>query len=153
MTDQYFKTREETKAWVYRMNIYLYTIRKDLTVDVAGDVDISDKNLAYIPVQFGEVVGNFYCNRNKLINLKGSPRVCDGNFWCEENQLTSLKYAPEKCGGGFDCSHNQLTSLDGSPAECHSYFDCSNNQLTDLKGSPRKCGGGFDCSHNHIHAL
>ncbi len=136
MSDQFFKTREKTEAWLEKMGVEGYTIRADLTVDVAGSVNISDRKLTYIPVQFGVVDGGFKCSRNKLTRLLGSP-VKSVSFDCERNQLTSLDGAPNMVSDWFDCEHNQLTSLQGAPRECADFF-CSHNQLTDLIGLPDK---------------
>ena len=78
------------------------------TVKVTGYVYLSDLGLTKIPINFTEVVGDFYCAHNKLTSLEGAPKKVGGGFYCYENELTSLKGAPEKVGGDFDCSHNQL---------------------------------------------
>ena len=58
--------------WLTDMGIATYTYENG-KVDVHGDVDISNKNLTSIPVQFGMVSGNFYCWYNKLTSLAGAP--------------------------------------------------------------------------------
>ena len=68
------KTEEEIKLWLDSMEIKGYTINKDLTVDVSGNVNLSSQKITSLPVQFGKITGNFYCNNNnKLTSLKGSP--------------------------------------------------------------------------------
>lgn len=60
------KTKAEIQAWLDKMGVENYIINNDLTVDVNGSVDLDRKGLIEIPVQFGIVTGNFYCNENDL---------------------------------------------------------------------------------------
>ena len=94
----------------------------------------------------------FWCGRNKLISLKGSPKEVGGDFICHSNQLTSLQYAPEKVSDNFDCSNNILTSLEGCPKEVGGKFWCSNNKLTSLKGI-EKVGDKIFCGANPLNIL
>ncbi len=148
MSNPFFKTREEIKSWLDETGVKGYTIHDDLTVDVAGDVDISYMDLEYIPVQFGVVNSYFNCSNNKLTSLHGSPRECSA-FQCSHNQLANLHGAP-RCGE-FRCLYNQLTSLIGAPDKCK-FFACSNNQLTNLDGAPR-VATKFLCSQNQLTSL
>jgi len=66
-------------------------------IDVRGDFDCDSENLDdFKGLQFGKVSGNFYCSRNNLKTLNGSPREVGGSFWCEGNSLISLEGAPLK---------------------------------------------------------
>lgn len=66
-----------------------YVINNDNSVDVAGTVDISEKELVNIPIKFGVVTGNFICSNNKLTSLKNIPNRCD-NILCDNNCLEYL---------------------------------------------------------------
>ncbi len=68
-----------------------YSINEDGIVDVDGDVDLSDKNLTSIPVQFGRVSGWFDCSHNQLTSLKGAPREVEGWFYCRINKKNFTK--------------------------------------------------------------
>jgi hypothetical protein len=109
-----------------------YTLNGDGSIDVDGDVNLSFKGLSELPLKFGIVSANFYCNNNQLTSLQGAPREVGGNFYCHFNQLTSLRGAPGEVGGGFYCHNNQLTSLQGAPRVVAVSFSCHNNQLTTL---------------------
>jgi len=112
------------------MGINNYKINKDLTVDVDGYVNITEKDLTEIPVQFGVVKKWFDCSHNdKLTSLKGSPRECKE----------------------FSCSYNRLTSLEGSPKYCQ-YFSCSWNELTSLEGAPKFADIISDFSKEEVEA-
>jgi hypothetical protein len=132
--NQFLQTREEIETWLQKMKIRNYTIRDDLMVDVDGNVDLSKKNLSFIPVKFWEVGGDFDCSHNQLTSLNGAPREVGGSFWCGRNQLTSLKGAPREVGRGFFCYNNQLTSIEGAPREVGADFNCRFNKLTSLDG-------------------
>jgi hypothetical protein len=125
-----------------------HSIHEDGTVDVDGNVDLSGKNLKELPLKFGKVSGNFFCNTNQLTSLEGCPTTVGKDFSCDNNKLTSLKGCPTTVGGYFWCDNNQLTSLEGCPREVGNSFDCNGNQLTSLKGSPLSVGGNFGCSDN-----
>lgn len=115
-----------------KYNIKNYTINDDLTVDVDGDVYISNKALHKIPINFGEV-NNFNCSYNLLTNLEGSPRIVN-NFYCHGNDLTSLHGSPILVKGSFACFDNLLTSLEGISKEIKGSIICNDNQITDLSG-------------------
>jgi len=97
-----------------KYGILQYTINDDMSISVDGSVDLSDKNLKSIPINFKEVGGYFNCGYNQLTSLKGCPETVGGHFSCSNNQLTSLKYCPETVGDFF-CSNNHLTNFDGLP--------------------------------------
>lgn len=84
-TDEHFKkvimlqTKEEIIAWLDLMYIVGYTINDNFTVDVVCDVYLNGKNLTKIPVQFNKVKGYFDCRNNKLISLKGCPKIIIDN--------------------------------------------------------------------------
>ena len=159
---KYFKTYEsfkgsgflkdpaEIEAWLDEMKIENYTIGKDGIVDIKNDTNIGGKNLEKIPVQFGKIDNDFWCDYNQLTNLKGSPKEVYESFWCSHNKLISLRGAPELVGKDFECSFNQLTNLKGAPKEITGDFSCENNQLTSLEGAPEEVGGDFWCYENQL---
>jgi len=130
-----------------------YTINPDGTIDVQGDVDISDRGLKELPLKFNDVSGSFYCQNNQLVSLEGAPQSVGGDFYCYNNQLTNLKGAPQSVGGSFFCKYNQLTSLEGAPQSVGRNFSCDNNQLTNLEGAPQSVGEDFFCDNNQLVSL
>ena len=149
----FLKTREETKDWLDSMKIKNYTINDDLTVDVSGYVWLNEKNLDYIPVQFGVVDGYFDCTNNNLTSLKGCPTEVAGIFYCHNNNLTSLEHCPTEVNGHFYCHNNNLTSLEHCPTKVNGSFYCFNNNLTSLEHGPTEVGGTFYCSSNNLISL
>jgi hypothetical protein len=130
-----------------------WTINEDGSVDVDGDVDISELELEKIPLKFGKVSGDFHCYTNLLISLEGAPKVVGGNFDCSFNKLTSLEGGPIEVGHSFYCYNNNLTSLKGSPEVVGGDFSCSFNKLTSLEGGPKEVGGSFNCQRNKLITL
>jgi len=130
-----------------------YTINDDGSIDVAGNVELNNKNLTKIPFKFRNVRGGFYCNNNQLTSLEGVPNTVGGSFYCYGNQLTSLEGAPNTVGGNFSCYFNQLTSLDGAPNNVGGGFFCNNNQLASLEGAPNTVGDNFVCNNNQLASL
>jgi hypothetical protein len=130
-----------------------YTINPDESIDVNGDVHLEHKGLSELPLKFGIVSANFYCDNNQLTSLEGAPKKVYGSFYCNHNKLTSLEGAPEEIGTNFDCSYNRLTSLEGAPREVGRGFYCDNNQLNSLQGAPREVGANFRCHNNPLPQL
>ena len=130
-----------------------YTINSDGSIDVVGDVNLSDKRLTKLPLKFRSVTGNFYCHNNQLTSLEGCPESVGGSFWCRYNHLKSLEGCPESVGCNFWCSENDLTSLEGSPKSVGGGFSCSNNGLTSLEGGPESVGGNFNYYNNPCYLI
>ena len=59
-------TKEGIKEWLDLMEIKNYKVNEDLIVDVNDDINIYNKCLTEIPIQFGIVKGDFYCYNNNL---------------------------------------------------------------------------------------
>ena len=115
--------------WLDTMGVKNYTINPDWTIDVKGDVDLSNKNLIEFPdyIKFNYVSGYFDCYNNQLTSLKGCPTSVGRGFSCAGNRLTSLKGCPTSMGGYFYCYDNQLTSLKGCPTSVRRSFWCRYN--------------------------
>jgi len=109
-----------------------YTINDDGSIDVDGNVNLSDRELTKLPLKFRNVSGYFYCS---------------------DNELTSLEGSPISVGRDFYCYRNELTSLEGSPSSVGGHFWCDNNKLTSLEGCPRSVGGGFSCLSNPCYPI
>jgi hypothetical protein len=129
-----------------------YTINKDGSIDVSGDVNLSYKGLSELPLKFRNITGDFFCDNNKLTSLEGCPQSV-GHFFCSYNQLKTLEGSPQSVDGYFSCSYNQLSSLEGSPRKVGGDFECYNNQLRSLEGSPQSVDGDFSCYNNKLTSL
>ena len=139
--------------WLEAMDITEYSVDDEGFVNVERFVDISERGLSAIPVKFGYVGGNFYCqHNNNLSSLEGAPREVGGSFYCWNNNLSSLEGAPREVGGSFYCWNNKLPSLQGAPREVGGTFNCWNNNLSSLQGAPREVGGYFNCWNNNFKA-
>lgn len=100
----------------------------DFSVNVHGNVNISNKELKYFPVMFNRIHGDFNFSYNQLISLKGSPKIVDGIFDCSSNYLESLQYCPEKVTS-FIANLNKLTEIDFLPQQ-FGYLFLEQNQIT-----------------------
>jgi len=105
-----------------------YTINPDGSIDVDGDVRLSDKNLSKIPLKFNRVNGSFDCRFNKLTTLEGSPIEVNG-FGCSNNFLTSLQYAPKIIRGVFLVQYNNIKSFEYFPSFVKGMFECYGNPI------------------------
>lgn len=131
----------QIKEWLDKKGISNYTINDDLTVDVNGEVNLNatkskGNGLTEIPIQFGEIKGNFYIANNRLTTLVGSPRKVDGIFNIVGNELTDLKGSPQYVDGRFYSAFNRLTSLEGCPEYVGGSFRCEENMISTLKYAP-----------------
>jgi len=146
-------TKEEIVKICKKYSIKNYTINDDMSIDVDGDVNLVNRGLDKLPLEFNNVRINFNCNFNKLTTLEGAPKEVGGDFNCNINQLTTLEGCPLRVGGGFYCSNNQLTDLKFAPEIFGGDFYCPENKLVTLLGSPWKVGGDFNCSNNQLTDL
>lgn len=110
-------------------NINNYTINPDGSIDVEGDVDLSDQKLTQLPLNFRYIYGNFDCSNNELTSFEGSPKEVNGGFYCINNQLTSFKFAPKIVRGNFDCSYNNIKTFEFAPSFVRNYFNCWKNPI------------------------
>ena len=97
---------EDIDSICQKYGIVDYTINSDGTVDVDGDVSLSERNLSKLPLKFGRVTGSFNCSYNKLTTLEGCPVEVARSFYCYRNQLTTLEGCPREVGGCFYCGSN-----------------------------------------------
>ena len=87
--NELLNNKEKIVVWLNIHRLENYTLISDskdgFIVDVAGDVDLYDKALQYIPAQFNSVLGHFYCHDNKLSSLEGGPTSVGVGFYCGDN--------------------------------------------------------------------
>lgn len=140
-----------TKVLVY-FGIVDYKINPDMSVDVEGNVDLRNRKLVGLPLQFGKVNGVFLCSENEIKSLEGSPHTVKG-FGCGNNKLSSLVGGPKIVTGSYVCINNKMYDLEGAPEEIGGTFMCSGSSLQYLTGHPKKVGGEFDCSGNNIKSF
>ena len=103
-----FESFSEIESICRKYGITNYTINSDGSVDVNGDVYLSNEGLTKLPLKFNIVSGGFYCFDNKLTSLEGAPKEVGGHFDCSYNELKSLEGAPKEVGGSFDYNDNLL---------------------------------------------
>jgi len=127
-----------------------YYINSDGSIDVDGEVDLTNINLTELPIKFNKVSGDFLCGCNKLTSLNGSPKIVGGSFSCYMNELTSLESAPTKVDGDFYCYLNKLTSLESAPTKVDGDFYCDSNRLSTLEGAPHTLSGNLICTYNYL---
>lgn len=143
---------------------YLNSLNKtqnpDGSWDVNGEVRIPNamhngfiRKITQLPIKFGKVSRDFYCDGLGLTTLEGCPKEVGGWFNCSRNQLVNLIGGPLKVGLGVICYDNQLISLEGAPEEVGWDFDCSDNQLRNFKGKPKHIGGRFIYDNNPMDQL
>ena len=166
--------REELiKTWLDKHKIINYTINKDLTIDIKGNVNLERYKEEQLPnyIQFRIVTGRFNirlsditslrgCPKEvghyfscmacpKLKSLEGCPQKVEYHFDCSEcNSLESLKDCPKEIGGSLYCYNClELKSLGDCPVEVGEDFYCSGcPKLKSLEGCSQKVGGNFECS-------
>jgi len=117
-----FENHDDINRICKEYGIENYTINRDGSIDVVGNVDLQGKglkthilHLTKLPLKFSRVSRHFYCHNNQLTSLRGAPLSVGGHFSCYRNKLTSLEGAPKEVGGIFSCSNNQLINLDHLP--------------------------------------
>ena len=112
-------TKNEIHKFCDKYKIKNYTINKDMTVDVDGDVNLSyyntpidyDNLVFYTPINFNEVIGDFICYNSKFISFKGCPKKVEGNFVFSQNHVRSFKYFPMEIKGDIDLFRNPISEI------------------------------------------
>ena len=130
-----------------------YVINGD-SVDVNGNVFLF-KKFEKIPIKFGTIDGDFYCQGTNITSLENSPRdVCDF-YISNSKRLKSLEVGPYIVRGSYICSESSLNNLKGIVDEVFSFY-CANNMLVNLENSPRikrQQNSDFNVSHNSLESL
>jgi hypothetical protein len=144
----FYTNKKDIIAWLKDNIVHPYTIHRDLSVSVHGDVQLELK-CDYLPVRFNVVYGDFYIVESPIRSLEGCPKVvkCELCLYGLPN-IVDLKGLP-KCEDIFINDCEGLKSLEGSPNRVRTYkvTDCS---IKSLKHSPRYISHVFDVSLNPI---
>lgn len=145
------ENRTDIETICKTLGIINYNIDSEGRVNVFGqDVDLTGKNLKRLPLNFGKVAGNFYCDHNQLETLEGAPISVSADFDCSYNKLSNLDNCPKYVGKGFFCNNNNLTSLENSPEGSTVYY-CINNNIKNLQGLSTKTVNVLSLKGNPIY--
>jgi hypothetical protein len=152
LNENYFNSTEKDshglKNWLLSMNVRDYTVNDDFSIDVDGDVDLSERKLVEIPYKFNNVKGNFFIYDNNLTTLNNCPNFVGDNFGCDRNYLITLEGGPKEVKGSYDCSKNRLKDLTGCAENIGGHFNCTFNNIESLTGFPKKVGSNVFCDNN-----
>lgn len=146
------KTEAEVDKVCKKYDIRNYTINDDLSIDVKNDVWLHLEDLEYLPLNFNYVSNNFYCFKNRLISLVGSPIIIDGSFVSYENKLETLDGSPLEVGYDFILNDNNLMSLKGCPKKISGIFCIKENNLRTIDYLPDEMNG-FEIFNNPIECI
>ena len=127
-------TENEIHEICYKYNIDDYSINSDMSIDVNQTVDLYNKSLKELPINFNKINGTFICDNNNLTSLKGSPKEVSHDFFCRDNNLITLKDAPILIGGNLHCDRNRLIELNKNIEVYSIFFD--ENDVKDLISFP-----------------
>ena len=147
-----FSEKEIYQMCIHHYDIRDYTINKDNSIDVYGNVHLDNNELTELPLKFNNIYGNFYCYNNRLVSLKNSPKYV-WEFNCGNNKLTSLEEGPKNAKGYFECRNNKLTSLKGCPEYIGGGFSFTNNYIKSFEYFPKYVGGNIYCDNNPIFEI
>lgn len=117
-----------------------YTIHEDLTVDVQGDVVVTNlpknKNLS---VKFGTVTGDFLIKTGlRPHSLKGTPQIVHGSFHiANNNKIDSLIHGPSWVGKSYVVGkNNPIKNLKGVSSHTDILIIHGNHMLDNLDHMP-----------------
>jgi hypothetical protein len=148
-----YKDYSNIKELCLEYGIKDYTINKDLTIDVDGDVNLRNLNITEIPLNFNKVMGKFCIVNTKIKSLKGCPKYIGSDFelfFCKD--LESFEHGPTYVGGNIDAFSTGIKSLKGL-LDVINNLDLSSSRLTSLKNSPKIINGHFDVSSNKLDSF
>lgn len=144
---------EKIRQWLEEQGVTRFHITEKGLVNVEKSVDLSRKDLTYIPIQFGYVMGDFDISGNKLVTLKGSPLYVYGDFEASGNNLTTLKHTPKRVTGAYNVSMNEIEHLNYFSTQVEGSIYLSGNHIKELKNMPQTVNGTFDVSSNLLTSL
>lgn len=121
-------------------------------VNVAGDVELYEKNLNFIAVKFNIIEEDFGCSVNSLTSLYGAPEIVNGSFNCEKNKLVSLEYSPQTVKDNFCAANNQLDTIKGVSRFIGYNLWLPQNQLKNISSQelPNYVGGSIFMKDNFL---
>lgn len=110
---EFYQTEEKIKKWLNDRGVENFKIiqrrsKKFPFVVKANDVDLSNRQLDFIPVKFSQINGYLDCSKNSLSELSFCPHRIYGYLYFNDNNLSSLKGCPKTINGTFDISDNNL---------------------------------------------
>lgn len=156
---QFLTQEKDIIAWLTQMqvigaksNVVEYSISSKGVVDIVGRVDLSHKNLTHIPIQFGNIEGDFNISYNQLTSLQGAPQTVMLGFNCSFNALTNLVGGPSVVKKDYICSYNKLISLEGVASNMNR-LDASYNHIVSLGHMPTFIGDDCVLSYNPIQEI
>lgn len=133
--------KEEINKLLKYYKVKRYTINEDLSVDVNGNVDLSDNELDCLPIVFNTVSGNFIANRNNLKSFDGFPKKLGGSLSVSNNNISSFKNAPEVINGNFSCMNNKIIDFKDFPSEIKGNVLLLNNLIENFEIINSKISG------------
>jgi hypothetical protein len=147
--------KTEIVAICKQLRIENYIINDDGTIDVDGDVDLSNDEHEFteLPLSFNIIRGSFNISGLGLTTLLGCPKIVCGDFICKYNLLSTLEHSPTDVWNNYRVENNSLTSLVGAPVYIHGNFFCCTNLLSNLEGAPLRVKGDFYCCDNNLTNL
>lgn len=131
-THIFLDNREAIQDWLSEVGITDYTIDEQLVVNVNKSILVTDKKIPYLPVQFGEIKGNFFFQNVGLKSLKGFPHTVKGAVSVVNNKLKSFKYSPDTITGDYAVNGNKFESFKNLRTKIGSVFFCQDNPLKNI---------------------
>lgn len=109
-----------------------YTINKDNSIDVQGDLYLRDYRFEKLPIKFNIISGTFDCSHNRLTSFENFPKQV-GRLCASDNKIESLVGLPLVVKSHFDIrpfinlSGNNIRTFEG----CSNIYNFKTNNLSD----------------------
>lgn len=133
--------QEKIDAWLNHQEIRNYTINKDNSVDVNGDVHFSNLRYKKLPIVFNKIDGDVSINGGLLETLDGLPSKLSGELSLSELTLKSWSGCPTSVHtlSVHDCKiPSDLPQFQSIAGSVHFH---EIKGMTSLKGLPEVIGG------------
>lgn len=137
----FLDNREAIQDWLSEVGITDYTIDEQLVVNVNKSILVADKNIPYLPVQFGEIKGHFFFQNVGLKSLKGFPHTVKGRVSVVNNKLKSFRYSPDTITGDYAVNGNKFESFKNLRTKIGGVFFCHDNPLKNIDDISFEVGG------------
>lgn len=102
-------TQEQLEEWLeeYDIDVDEYAVVKGhLNIHTDFSLDVNDKLVSQLPVQFGYVHGDFNASIKSLTTFNNFPTEVEDGFFCYDTQVASFEGLNLRCGGNVDLIMN-----------------------------------------------
>lgn len=142
---------ENIEEVLNKYDVKNYTINKDGSVNLTGDVSFFNKGIDKIPFEIKSTTGIIDFSYNNLTSLEGCPEVAHSIFFAR-NKIKEIDCVPME-SKLLSLSNNEIENLNFPEGFNSGEIVLRHNNIYDLKGMPSSFNGKIFLQYNPIATL